>query len=117
MRYAKENRFPNLKCFVDDGYSGTDFDRPGFQSMLEEIEAGHVSTCIVKDLSRFGRNSAMTGMYINITFASDVAGYVVAFRVFNVHLLCSHDFGYAFCQCSVFRRFDGWSGKVVYECQ
>ena len=81
MRYAKENRFPNLKCFVDDGYSGTDFDRPGFQSMLEEIEAGHVSTCIVKDLSRFGRNSAMTGMYINITFAK----YGVRFIAINDH--------------------------------
>lgn len=81
MRYAKENRFPNPKCFVDDGYSGTDFDRPGFQSMLEEIEAGYVSTCIVKDLSRFGRNSAMTGMYINITFAK----HGVRFIAINDH--------------------------------
>ena len=47
----------------------TGFERPGFQKMLDEIEAGHVSTVIVKDLSRFGRNSALTGMYTNITFA------------------------------------------------
>lgn len=54
---------------MDDGFSGTDFERPGFQEMLNEIEAEHVSTVIVKDLSRFGRNSALTGMYTNITFA------------------------------------------------
>ena len=81
MRYAKENRFPAPVCFVDDGYSGTDFDRPGFQSMLEEIEAGHVGTCIVKDLSRFGRNSGLTSMYINITFAK----YGVRFIAINDH--------------------------------
>lgn len=69
LRYVKQNHFLNPLFFVDDGYSGTDFERPGFQKMLDEIEAGHVSTVIVKDLSRFGRNSALTGMYTNITFA------------------------------------------------
>ena len=67
--FARENRFTNLLFFVDDGYSGTSFQRPGFQKMLEEIEADRVSTVIVKDLSRFSRNSAMAGMYINFTFA------------------------------------------------
>ena len=57
--YAKEHRFTNPVFFVDDGYSGTDFDRPGFQKMLAEIEADHVAVCITKDLSRLGRNSAM----------------------------------------------------------
>ena len=68
-RFAKENRFSNLRFFVDDGYPGTSFERPGFQSMLEEIEADRVGVVIVKDLSRFARNSAMAGMYINFTFA------------------------------------------------
>ena len=67
--FARENRFTNLLFFVDDGYSGIDFNRPGFQKMLEEIEAGKVSTVICKDLSRFSRNSAMAGMYINFIFA------------------------------------------------
>ena len=40
LRYAKEHRFPNPTFFVDDGYSGTNYDRPGFQQMLSEIEAG-----------------------------------------------------------------------------
>lgn len=69
LQYAHRNHFPNPMYFVDDGYTGTSFERPGFQRMLNEIEAGRVSTVIVKDLSRFGRNSALTGMYINITFA------------------------------------------------
>lgn len=68
-QYARDHHFPNPVFFVDDGYSGTSFERPGFQKMLDEIEAGHVAVCIVKDLSRFGRNSALTGMYTNITFA------------------------------------------------
>lgn len=62
-RYAKEHHFSNTVYFVDDGYSGTRFDRPGVQKMLDEVEAGHVAVIIVKDLSRFGRNSAMIGMY------------------------------------------------------
>ena len=49
LQYSKQNRFFNPVFFVDDGYSGTSFERPGFQKMLDEIEAGHVSTVIVKD--------------------------------------------------------------------
>ena len=78
-QYARDHRFPNPVFFVDDGYSGTSFQRPGFQKMLDEIEAGHVAVCIVKDLSRFGRNSALTGMYTNITFAK----YGVRFIAIN----------------------------------
>jgi DNA invertase Pin-like site-specific DNA recombinase len=74
--YAKEHRFPNPVFFVDDGYSGTDFDRPGFQSMLNEIESDHVAVLLTKDLSRLGRNSTMTGMFINITFAKHNVRYI-----------------------------------------
>ena len=74
--YAKEHRFPNPVFFVDDGYSGTDFDRPGFQSILEEIESDHVAVLLTKDLSRLGRNSTMTGMFINITFAKHAVRYI-----------------------------------------
>lgn len=65
LRYAKEHRFPNPTFFVDDGYSGTNYDRPGFQQMLSEIEAGKVAVVLSKDLSRLGRNSSLTGLYIN----------------------------------------------------
>lgn len=69
LTYCKTHKFFNPTFFVDDGYSGTTMQRPGFQKMIEEVENDRVSTVIVKDLSRFSRNSAMAGMYINITFA------------------------------------------------
>ena len=61
---------------MDDGYSGTNYDRPGFQSMLVEIEAGRVGIVITKDLSRLGRNSALTGMYTNFTFPQYGVRYI-----------------------------------------
>ena len=48
-KYAKENGFSNTHFYVDDGITGTRFDRPGFQAMLDDIEMGYVSTVIVKD--------------------------------------------------------------------
>ena len=61
--YAKQNGFTNLCWYTDDGYSGANFQRPGFQSMLADIEAGKVGTVIVKDMSRLGRNYLQVGMY------------------------------------------------------
>ena len=76
LEYAKKNHFPNPVFFVDDGYSGTNYDRPGFQSMLAEIEAGRVGIVITKDLSRLGRNSALTGLYTNFTFPQYGVRYI-----------------------------------------
>lgn len=76
LEYAKKNHFPNPVFFVDDGYSGTNYDRPGFQSMLVEIEAGRVGIVITKDLSRLGRNSALTGLYTNFTFPQYGVRYI-----------------------------------------
>jgi site-specific DNA recombinase len=81
LQYAKEHRFPNPTFFVDDGYSGTNYDRPGFQAMLVEIEAGKVAVCCTKDLSRLGRNSSLTGLYINFTFPK----YGVRYIAINDH--------------------------------
>lgn len=67
-RYAKEHGFLPYRFFVDDGYSGTSFNRPGFQEMLGEIEVGNIGTVIVKDMSRFGRNYLEVGMYTEIMF-------------------------------------------------
>ena len=61
--YAKQNGFTNLCWYTDDGYSGANFQRPGFQAMLADIEAGKVGTVIVKDMSRLGRNYLQVGMY------------------------------------------------------
>ena len=76
MRYAREHHFPNPTFFVDDGVSGVTYDRPGFQAMLAEIEAERVAVCITKDLSRLGRNSALTGLYTNFTFPQYGVRYI-----------------------------------------
>ena len=67
-KYAHDHGIANFKIYKDDGYSGTNFNRPGFQEMLADIEAGHVNMVIVKDMSRFGRNYLEVGMYTQIRF-------------------------------------------------
>lgn len=67
-KYAKDHHFPNPKFYVDDGYTGTNFNRPGFQEMIEDIEAGYVTTVIVKDMSRLGRNYLQVGYYTDTFF-------------------------------------------------
>ena len=66
--YAKKNGFKNIKIFIDDGVSGATFNRSGFQEMLELIEQDMVSTVIVKDMSRFGRNYLEVGQLTEIIF-------------------------------------------------
>ena len=58
----------NIRHFCDDGYSGINFNRPGFAALLEEIEAGRVENLLVKDLSRLGRNYLQAGYYTEILF-------------------------------------------------
>lgn len=66
--YAIQNGFDNIQHFSDDGYSGTNFNRPAFNALLVEIEAGRVGTVIVKDMSRFGRNYLQVGFYTEMMF-------------------------------------------------
>ena len=68
MDYAKKNGYLHPKYFVDDGISGTTFDRPGFREMEALIEAGQVAAVIVKDLSRFGREHVETSRYLEIIY-------------------------------------------------
>ncbi len=65
---AKEMGLPNTKYYVDDGYTGTNFNRPGFQQMLSDIEMGFVSAVMVKDLSRLGRDYVSVGNYTDSYF-------------------------------------------------
>ncbi len=66
--YARRNGFENIRHFTDDGFSGVNFNRPGFQALIKEIEAGNVGTLIVKDMSRLGRNYLQVGFYTEILF-------------------------------------------------
>lgn len=68
MDYAKKSGYLHPQYFVDDGISGTTFERPGFREMEALIEAGKVSAVIVKDLSRFGREHVETSRYLEIIY-------------------------------------------------
>ncbi|MBQ9355069.1 MAG: recombinase family protein [Clostridia bacterium] len=67
-QHAKSLGLGNTRCYIDYGYTGTNFNRPGFQQMLEDIELGYISTVIVKDLSRLGRNYVEVGNYTESYF-------------------------------------------------
>ena len=76
QRYIKENNLNFLKEYVDDGVSGTTFDRPGFCKMLQDIENKTINMVITKDLSRLGRDYIKTGFYIEDYFPKNNIRYV-----------------------------------------
>ena len=67
-KYARENGFEIIDEYIDDGWSGTNFNRPGVQRLLEDAKNGRINTIIVKDLSRFGRNYIEVGQYTDYLF-------------------------------------------------
>lgn len=68
QKYADDNGFRNTEFFVDDGYSGTNFDRPDFQRLISKVDNDEVSTVIVKDMSRLGRDYLKVGYYTEVAF-------------------------------------------------
>lgn len=67
-KYAEDNHFNNLMFFVDDGYSGTNFQRPDWLKLTALIDEGKIGTIIVKDMSRLGRDYLQVGMYTEMVF-------------------------------------------------
>ncbi|WP_177565170.1 recombinase family protein [uncultured Phascolarctobacterium sp.] len=70
QKYADDNGFTNTEFFVDDGFSGTNFDRPDWLRLISQVEEGSVSTIIVKDMSRLGRDYLKVGYYTEVLFPS-----------------------------------------------
>ena len=68
-RYAKQHGYKNPQFYIDDGYSGTNFNRPDFQRMMSDVDDGKIDTIIVKDMSRLGRDYLRVGYLTEITFA------------------------------------------------
>lgn len=75
-KYATDHGFENLEFYVDDGVSGTTFDRPGLNRMLADVETDRVATVIVKDLSRFGRDYVSVGFYASQVFPNHDVRFV-----------------------------------------
>jgi len=75
-QYAKQNVMAETEFYIDDGYSGTSFDRPDFKRLENDIEAGKISTVITKDLSRLGRDYLKTGYYTEIFFPEYDVRYI-----------------------------------------
>lgn len=75
-QYAAEHSLTVVDEYVDDGWSGTNYDRPGFQRMIDDIEDGKINCVVTKDLSRLGRNYILTGQYTEIYFPSKGVRYI-----------------------------------------
>lgn len=75
-QYAANNGFTDYTFYVDDGFSGTSFERPDFKRMIKDIEAGKIGTVIVKDLSRHGREYLQTGYYTEIFFPQNNVRFI-----------------------------------------
>ena len=75
-QYAAEHGLTVVDEYIDDGWSGTNFDRPSFQRMIDDIEDGKINCVVTKDLSRLGRNYILTGQYTEIYFPSKGVRYI-----------------------------------------
>ena len=75
-RFAEENNLHVVGEYIDDGWSGTNFDRPNFQRMMQDVEAGKVNCIASKDLSRFGREHIMMDYYLEFVFPEKGIRYI-----------------------------------------
>ena len=76
QQYAKEQGLHVVGEYVDDGWSGTNFERPSFQRMMDDVEAGKVNCIVTKDLSRFGREHVMMDYYLEFLFPEKRVRYI-----------------------------------------
>lgn len=84
-RYAAEHGYTNLKILVDDGYTGTNFDRPGVQEGFALVKQGLVGCWLVKDLSRFGRDYLTVGQYTDIISPATMCALSLSMMVWTVN--------------------------------
>jgi Site-specific recombinases, DNA invertase Pin homologs len=83
MQYCEERGWKVYDIYIDDGFKGTNFERPRFQRMIEDIEEGYISVVLTKDLSRLGRNYVMTGQYTDFFFLEHGIRYVAVNDIYD----------------------------------
>ena len=76
QKYADEHGFYNTAFYIDDGYTGVDFERPAFKRMIDDVDNGRIGTIITKDLSRLGRNHLHVGLYTEEYFPRRNVRYI-----------------------------------------
>ena len=75
-KYVSDQGYKLIDIYIDDGFTGTNFDRPAFKKMLKDIELGKINMVITKDLSRLVRDYIMTGYYTEVFFPSKKVRYI-----------------------------------------
>ena len=76
QQFARDNQFHVVDEYIDDGWSGTNFDRPAFQRMMDDVDAGRINCIITKDLFRFGREHVMMDYYLEFVFPEKGIRYI-----------------------------------------
>ncbi len=103
-KYVKEQGWNLIDIYVDDGYSGTDFDRPGVQRLLDDAKVGKINLIICKDLSRFGRNYIEVGRYVDYIFPS----YNIRFIALNDNVDTANKDSSALDMMPIVNLFNEW---------
>lgn len=103
-KYVKEQGWNISNIYVDDGYSGTDFNRPGVSRLLEDAKTGKINLIIVKDLSRFGRNYIQVGQYIDYIFPT----YNIRFIALNDNIDTANKDSSAMDMMPIVNLFNEW---------
>ena len=103
-KYVNEQGWNLIDIYVDDGYSGTDFDRPGVQSLLDDAKVGKINLIICKDLSRFGRNYIEVGRYVDYIFPS----YNIRFIALNDNVDTANKDSSALDMMPIVNLFNEW---------
>lgn len=76
LEYAEAHNLPNPQFYIDDGWSGANFDRPDFKRLISDMEKGRIGVVVTKDLSRLGRDYIKTGEYVELIFPDYNVRYI-----------------------------------------
>ena len=87
LRFAKENKLVVVEIYIDDGFSGVNFERPAFKRMIKDLEDGKINCVVVKDLSRLGRNDI--DMSKNVEQINKNLGRVIFYVVYTCITVCN----------------------------
>ena len=108
--YVKRQGWHLAKTYVDDGYSGTNFQRPSFQNMIKDIENGLINCVITKDLSRLGRNYLDCGLYLEVFFPEHNVRWSSIFVTFTLKKIIDWNISFQTVSCIHLMNVD------VYDC-